>query len=649
MWCGTLQFEYDDAGTLLATTDTHTLPIDSEFQFKDYCDLFHTRPSPIMFQQLVQQAIKHYLHQQKHGSWKEQYWKSIFPPYTMFSSTINMHIFDFVGEFVVNNFKATLLPHQVEALQFVMTRSNSLLAAATGLGKTAVSLALCAKRKFTRTLIVCPPILKTNWLHEIQHFIPGAKDMTSYFCTSAERRKKRFVEPLLPNDQNPVAVALESHADIDECLSKIRRLPKERACYLIVSYNLLFATVSMFRKFNIVWNGLFFDESHALKCHKSQRSQAAAELKRITNPQYTVLLSATPSAYAKHWWNLLRMMNPVVFEYYFHFKNPEHRYNASSDKFYFAERYVNPQPMHVAGGELRWNFDTSMRLKELHALTRPYVLCQTKDVLQLPPFVREYVVVGEASKRQLEQFCSKLHAITDAASCCESEMKLSFLQMVQETSKQKLPQVKQYLQSMLDTDEDRFIVWVHFKLTMQDIANYLLEQNIKFICINGDTPPKHRIELLDMFRSDNTIRLALLSIDTCSTGLNMTFVSKTVYAELTYDHVAQVQSEGRCHRIGQSADSVLAIYLVYKNSTDELIWKSMLRKANVESLVLTNNEANFEFSTHDLAHDIKDFLTQNKNIKRLPLPKSIAKRKIDSSLSDTELLLQLSTTKKQTI
>lgn len=609
MWGGTLQFEYRDNDELFATNATHSMRIEEAFDFQDYVDATNTPSFPPLFQTLVNNAIEFHLAKQTRSMFRSTIHNQMAHSFNRFPIEINRLIFQYLDEYSIPGFATWLMPHQIDALEFISTRPASLLAAATGLGKTAVSLAFAVHNQAKRILIVCPPTLQSNWEHEIVKFVVGSQNATLFFnFDDTKQGKKKLTNdpPTLPLN-NPIFVCVNHSKEASFIFHKLGSLSKDRTCLVLVRYNLLQAISSILPATDIRWDAMIFDEAHYLKCKDSQRSKAVMNILQNSKPKFRILLSATPSPSTKDWWNLLRIMDPILFAKFFHYKTPGPNYLPSKIHFFFAERYIQPRSMRTGGGILRWNFDHSARMKELHALTRPYVLCQTKDMLNLPPFIREYVIIGQATQQQQKQYSARIQSII-SKNGSSVEIQSSFQQIIQQASVDKMPFIKEYISSMLESSHERFIVWVHFKLTMQDLAQYMNDKQVKYITINGDTPQAHRDELLDMFESNVSIRVALLSIDTCGTGLNLTFIHTSIYAELTYNHVAQIQSEGRCHRIGQTAKCVTALYLIFKHSPDEMIWNSMLRKANIESLVLTNKKADFNFDMRDLKNDLVQFL-----------------------------------------
>ena len=70
-----------------------------------------------------------------------------------------------------------LFPHQMEAVQFLLSRKKCVLADDMGLGKTTSLSVAAIEGNFDSVLIICPASLKTNWKDELLWFVPE-RDIT---------------------------------------------------------------------------------------------------------------------------------------------------------------------------------------------------------------------------------------------------------------------------------------------------------------------------------------------------------------------------------------------------------------------------------------------------------------------------------------
>jgi SWI/SNF-related matrix-associated actin-dependent regulator 1 of chromatin subfamily A len=73
------------------------------------------------------------------------------------------------------------------------------------------------------------------------------------------------------------------------------------------------------------------------------------------------------------------------------------------------------------------------------------------------------------------------------------------------------------------------------------------------------------------FQTDDTCRIAVLSITAAGTGLTFTAANCVIFAELYWNPGHLRQAEDRAHRIGQKS-SVTVQYLIGAGTIDEIIW-----------------------------------------------------------------------------
>lgn len=121
-----------------------------------------------------------------------------------------------------------------------------------------------------------------------------------------------------------------------------------------------------------------------------------------------------------------------------------------------------------------------------------------------------------------------------------------------------------------------------------------------YIRIDGKTTPEQRNYFCNKFQSNDSLRVAILSICAANAGLNLSAASLVVFGELFWNpgvchdfnflhficntllsrkdvcifcHLVQVlvQAEDRAHRMGQR-DMVNVHYLVARGTADDHVW-----------------------------------------------------------------------------
>ncbi len=164
--------------------------------------------------------------------------------------------------------------------------------------------------------------------------------------------------------------------------------------------------------------------------------------------------------------------------------------------------------------------------------------------------------------------------------------------------------VEEYLENMIEKGI-KFIVFAHHQEMMSHIEEFFERKKQNFIKIDGTTLSSKRFTLIDSFQNDPTIKIALLSLTACCTGLTLTAGTAVVFAELYWNPGTMLQAEDRIHRIGQKSN-VDIHYLVCKNTIDEFVWPKLLSKLNVlEKLGIGKNELN-EVGEIDYKQETRD-------------------------------------------
>ena len=542
----------DQNRIFVACTSTHEMELVGPFDFADYQTATNSPPFPPMLQKLIQRAIDFEVNPR---------------PKPVYNLT---------------HFSGVLREKQVEALEFILTRAPLpvILALDTGLGKTCVAYAYISvlwhalgfeseKDEGGRVLIVCPAGVRKQWLKE-------AEDQ--FF-----RRHSESVG----------FIAASKTAD--------RVLRDKSKRIVIVGYSMLKALEE--KLLTERWEAAIFDEAHFMQSRTAQCSKVVEKLRPHIQQSRLVLLTATP-ADKPTYWHLLRICDPEIFHSFFHWKPARINWPRSDTVFHFGEWYAMAERKYIANGACRWDFKRMLRRHELHALTKHFILRQKKEEVmrEVAPLCLQKVNIGQSSLEEKLAFEQRMSEISEAS---EKKghvyAKAMLLEQVRNTAMNKLPHVLRYIHQLLESSPSlKFIVWAYHKDVMEAIHESLADASIKHILVNGDTPQKQRDELFAQLKSDPQTRVAVLSLDACGTGLNFTFLQLTIYAELTFRYKSHIQSEGRCYRIGQKGQAV-AQYLMYRDSTDDMVWNCLQRKRDNESILLENERASAKAETCSVA------------------------------------------------
>eukprot|EP01035_Chromulina_nebulosa_P020053 gene20053-26033_t len=127
----------------------------------------------------------------------------------------------------------------------------------------------------------------------------------------------------------------------------------------------------------------------------------------------------------------------------------------------------------------------------------------------------------------------------------------------------------------------KILVFAHHLDVLDAIESFLNDEKVGYIRIDSNVTAKQKNTLISKFQADDQTDVALLSVTSCGTGLNLTTANVALFAELYWSPGVVLQAEDRIHRIGQKSSTVRIIYLIARNTADEIVWDQIQKKHNV--------------------------------------------------------------------
>lgn len=469
--------------------------------------------------------------------------------------------------------------YQMAAIEYAQDR-NTLIAAPVGAGKTIIGAGLINLTRPASVLIVSPATIKGVWERELAKWLTvpmGVQVITG-------RGQAQWAGP---------------EADV-----------------VIMNYDIASYHIEALRRRR--WDLAIYDEAHRLKNPKAKRTQVLLGRRAAVNAKHLICLSGTPIINRpKELWPVVSRLCPGAFP----------------DFMKFARKFCNAQPQDIyirdGGGEMTtvWNFDGASNLSELQDLLRGWCMVRwEKHEIQpeLPPVVRqtinldtdgkarellerELTLIAEgcarrrlktdrledededtAYERLLDQEIRRLTHLRDTAEnhnwAREAEAadigEMSAVRKALGIS--KIAQAVTFLQDAIE-DGDKVLCFAHHREVITQIAEAFGDTCIR---IDGSVPPAKRMALVDRFQTDDTCRIAVLQTQAAGEGITLTASSHVVFIELDWTPAAMEQAEGRSHRMGQTADTVLVHYLVYPESMDAHIAELLERKKAIATAAL---------------------------------------------------------------
>jgi len=133
----------------------------------------------------------------------------------------------------------------------------------------------------------------------------------------------------------------------------------------------------------------------------------------------------------------------------------------------------------------------------------------------------------------------------------------------------------------------KILIWSRFRNDIERLGK-LLEKNFptQVASYYGDTPDDERQEIVTRFQDpDSGLRFFIGNPATAGYGLTLTEANTVIYYANDFNLETRIQSEDRCHRIGQK-NPVTYIDLITDNTIDEKIVQALRNKIDLGAKVL---------------------------------------------------------------
>ena len=459
------------------------------------------------------------------------------------------------GEIKIDDdFKEKLRDYQKIGYKWLKTlemyKFGGILADDMGLGKTLQIIAvlrseLKAKNK-TTSIVVCPSTLVFNWKVEVEKWCDSIKVLI--VRGNAEERKEK----------------LNDYQNYD---------------LVITSYDLLKRDIENYEYKNFKY--IIADEAQYIKNSTTQNATSLKSLKGETK----FALTGTPieNSIAELW---------SIFD----FIMPGYLYNYNKFKKKFEEPILK--------------YEDKEALIRLKKLISPFILRRVKkDVLTELPEKNITVMKNEMEEEQEKLYLSYLAQTKkevaeelNGSSFEKSKFKILMLltrlrqicchpSLFIENYKGNSGKLKQCLNLVVDAIESghKILLFSSYTSMFELIEKEFKKLNIEYFKLVGDTPVSKRIEMVDEFNNNESVKVFLISLKAGGTGLNLTSADVVIHYDPWWNVSSENQATDRAYRIGQK-NSVQVYKLITSNSIEEKINKMQERKEKLSKDVLSTEE-----------------------------------------------------------
>lgn len=419
---------------------------------------------------------------------------------------------------VERDFQATLHDYQWEGVYWLATMRKKgcgcVLADEMGLGKTLQVLAHLLSCGDTRSLIVVPTSLVSNWNAEIERFIPSWKD----------------------------SVALNA------------REPDEKKPVHIISYELLRRNIGRYKEMR--FDTVVMDEAQVLKNDGTQRHKVISQL----DFGHGIVMTGTPIENAvDDVWSYFYILMPGMKTVHDRLKRMSDGSTQTDAFLKVSSKLLNPFILRRTKAEY---------LKELPERTERNIYI-TLDKEEQAVYDRVRKVFNKAMKDGTSGRVTSiaLEALLRLRQACVSVNLLpSSLYRGGRRMSSKMQIALAQIASL--GKDDKLIVFSQFVQALEELEAYLKERGIAYVCLYGTT--SDRETPVTAFQADASVKVFLSSIKAGGVGLNLTAADYVLLLDDWWNPAVEAQAFSRAHRIGQTRN-VEVMRLVCKDTVEEKI------------------------------------------------------------------------------
>ena len=464
------------------------------------------------------------------------------------------------------NYKTKPYKHQEDALEKSYNKKNYAYFMEMGCGKSKVLLDniawLYIKKEIDTAIIVAPKGVYRNWeVSEIPTHFLDEIDKDVYIWTSSPNKSQEKELVRGTQDRTKLRILLINVEGF--------ATPKVKKYIHAFTQNCKFM--------------LAVDESTTIKNLKAKRTKALIAFGQKAS--YKRILTGSPVTKSP-----LDLFSQCSFM--------SNQLLGFASYFAFQGRYAVTRTQQMGAHSFQ-QIIGYRNLEELSTKLNSFSFRVTKDqALDLPDKIYTTREVS-LSTEQLQHYTSlKKNAVTmiddELISATEVMTQLLRLQQVLcgylKTDDGNIIDIKNNrMDALFETIEEmdgKVIIWSRFRKDIISIAAKLAKKYGQGAVVNffGDTSDADRKSAVQNFQFGDA-RFFVANPQTAGFGLTLTAATNVIYYANDFNLETRIQSEDRCHRIGQKK-SVTYVDLLCKGTIDEYIVKSLKAKINLASASL---------------------------------------------------------------
>lgn len=463
-----------------------------------------------------------------------------------------------------------LRDYQKVGIQWMLTLAkcgfSGILADEMGLGKslqTIEYMRIKNKEEKSKMLLIVPTSLIYNWEHELKKFAPDLR----YILVNASKSKR--VEMLKQIDSYDV---------------------------IVTTYGLLRQDIELYQ--NHTFDTCVIDEAQNIKNVNTETTKIVKKIHAKTR----FALTGTPIENSVlELWSIFDFLMPGFLSSYTKFKskysikaieeNKELLLELNNRIAPFILRRKKKDVLKELPDKIETNvyIDMTEEQKKLYLAELEQTKQQIEETIKKEGFLKSQILILSLLTR-LRQICidPRLYMDTDIPSG-------------------KLESLIEILKESIQNDH-KILLFSQFPSALKLVEKELQENCITSYYLDGSTPSKKRMELVDAFNQDET-NVFLISLKAGGTGLNLTSADIVIHLDLWWNPQVENQATDRSHRIGQK-HVVEVIKLIAKGTIEEKIVELQQKKKNLSEQVVEGESRDQIILSKLTEEELRDLLSR---------------------------------------
>lgn len=443
--------------------------------------------------------------------------------------------------------RGSLYEYQKQGILFSLFKKGALIADDMGLGKTVQAIGAAVLKKqlfgFTRTLVICPASLKSQWQREVERF-SGEKAVIV---------------------RGPREARIKTYESRDEY-------------FQIMNYEMVLRDVTLLasRPPDLI----ILDEAQKIKNYETKTSDAVKSIPK----RHAIVITGTPLENKLiDLYSIMNFIDPRLLSPLWEF---------SMNHCIFDRTKKN----RVTG------YYNLLRLKER---LQPVVIRREKrEVLQQLPAIQEMNVPVELSAEQAEMHAGFARGVMvimqkkymTAMDLQRLQQLLQLMRMScdstylidKETNiSPKLNELEDILINKLDlpNNQRKVLIFSEWRDMLRLIGHRLSSSGLGHVTLSGEVAVDKRGALIAEFEQNPECRV-FLSTESGGAGLNLQVADTVINFDLPWNPAKKNQRIGRIDRLGQQSPHLLVVNLIAANAIESRIADGILLKQDLFDAVL---------------------------------------------------------------